>query len=74
MIKLKSITEVKQKSDGKYVACVLFSDTKQEVSNSITGADVEGLEDDVKIDTSSMVITASFEVAQLNSNHEWIWG
>lgn len=74
MIKLKTINEVKQKSDGKYVECVLFADTKSEVTDLITGADVEGLEDNVKIDTGSMVITAEFDVAQLNSLHSWKWG
>lgn len=74
MIKLKTINEVKQKPDGKYVECVLFADTKSEVNNSITGADVEGLEDNAIIDTGSMVITAAFDVAQLNSSHSWIWG
>lgn len=51
----------------------LFADTKSEVTNSITGADVDGMLDDVDIDTGSIVRTASFDVGTLNSSHTWVW-
>lgn len=51
----------------------LFADTKVEVTNSITGADVVGMEDDMDIDAGSIVRTASFDIASMNSSHTWIW-
>lgn len=51
----------------------LFADTKVEVTNSITGADVDGMDDDYDIDTGSIVRTASFDIGTLNSSHNWIW-
>lgn len=51
----------------------LFADTKSEVTNSITGEDVVGMNDDYDIDSGSIVRTASFEVASMNSSHQWVW-
>ena len=51
----------------------LFADTKTEVTNSITGADVVGMDDSFDIDAGSIVRTANFVVGTLNSSHEWKW-
>lgn len=51
----------------------LYADTKSEVTNSITGTDVEGMKDDYDIDVGSIVRTASFDIATLNSSHTWVW-
>ena len=51
----------------------LYADTKSEVTNSITGADVEGMNDDVDLDAGSIVRTAAFDIACLNSSHVWVW-
>lgn len=76
MIKLKEITssEVDENSGVETVVATLYADTKAEVSDSITGFDVDGLPDECEIGTMSMVITADFQPAQLNSSHHWVWG
>ena len=51
----------------------LYADAKAEVTNSITGADVDGMDDDYDIDIGSIVRTASFDVGTLNSSHTWVW-
>jgi len=51
----------------------LFADTKAEVEDTITGEDVEGMLDDVDVDTGSIVRTASFDIGTLNSSHVWVW-
>lgn len=61
-----------QSDDNKKMVS-LYADTKSEVTDSITGADVIGMEDDVDLDAGSIVRTASFDVACLNSSHTWIW-
>ena len=75
MIKLKSITNVKVLPDGtRKVDANLFADTKTEVTNNITGADVDGLLSTDKIDFGSFVMTASAEYAYMQSSGEWKWG
>ena len=74
MIKLCNILGASG-GDGNTKALMvsLFADTKGEVTNSITGADVSGMDDAYDIDAGSIVRTASFEVASLNSSHNWVW-
>lgn len=67
-------TRVDQTTGKKLVKCSLFADTKTEVTDNITGADVERLEDNCDLDVGTFVYTAKFEVANLNSNHKWVWG
>lgn len=74
MIKLKNVMSERKESGIKYVEAMLYADTKSEVTNSIKGSDVEGLADDVELDTGSMVMTAAFEPAQKDSSGQWIWG
>ena len=76
MIKLKNIisSEVDENSGVETVVASLYADTKAEVSDSITGFDVDGLPDECEIGTMSMVVTADFQPAQLNSLHQWVWG
>ena len=74
MLKLKNVISERVESGTKYVEALLYADTKSEVTNSITGSDVEGLANDVELDTGSMVLTAAFEPAQKNSSGQWIWG
>ena len=51
----------------------LFADTKAEVTDSITGADVTGMDSNFDIDSGSIVRTAGFDIGTLNSSHEWVW-
>ncbi len=75
MVKLKSIKQTRFDDSGnKYVDATLYADEKSEMTNVKTGEDVIGLEDNAKLDVGSMVITSQFEVAQLNSSFEWVWG
>ena len=75
MIKLKSVNNAKILPDGtRKVDANLFADTKTEVTNSITGADVDGLLSTDKIDFGSFVMTASAEYAYMQSSGEWKWG
>ena len=75
MIKLKKIRQIRyDENKTKYIDCFLYADTKQEVTNGITGEDVDSMEDNAKIDVGSMVLTSDFEVAQLNSSNQWVWG
>lgn len=75
MIKLKSINNVKIDSSGKKIVdAILYADTKDEVLDTITGADIDDLDDNSDIDVGTIIITAGFDVAQLNSSHEWVWG
>lgn len=67
-------TRVDQTTGKKLVKCSLFADTKNEVTDNITGADVERLEDNCDLDVGTFVYTAKFEVANLDSNHKWVWG
>ena len=67
-------TRVDQTTGKKLVKCSLFADTKTEVTDNITGADVERLEDNCDLDVGTFLYTAKFEVANLDSNHKWIWG
>lgn len=67
-------TRVDQTTGKKLVKCSLFADTKTEVTDNITGADVERLEDNCDLDVGTFVYTAKFEVANLDSNHKWVWG
>lgn len=59
--------------DNKVKRVYLYADTKSEVTDSITGADVVGMDDSYEIGTASIVRTASFLVGTLNSSHEWKW-
>lgn len=54
---------------GKSV-CTLFADTKEEVSADMV---ILNLPDGVVPDSGSSVITASGDVAFLNSSNEWVW-
>ena len=75
MITLDNLESTRVGSDGKkYVKCSLFADTKSEVTDNITGADVDRLEDNCDLDTGTFVMTAGFDVANLNSQHKWVWG
>lgn len=67
-------TRVDQTTGKKLVKCSLFADTKTEVTDNITGADVERLEDNCDLDVGTFLYTAKFEVANLDSNHKWVWG
>ena len=67
-------TRVDQTTGKKLVKCSLFADTKTEVTDNITGANVERLEDNCDLDVGTFVYTAKFEVANLDSNHKWVWG
>ena len=59
--------------DTKALMVSLFADTKAEVTDSITGEDVVGMDDDYDIDSGSIVRTAGFDIGTLNSLHEWKW-
>ena len=75
MIKIQSIMgESGGDSSAKAQMVVLYADTKNEVTNSITGADVVGMRDDMKIDSGSIVRTAKFEIGTFNSSGQWVWG
>ena len=75
MLKLKSINNLKVLPDGhRKVEVSLYADTKTEVTNTLTGADIEGLLDTDELDTGSFVLTASFEPAYLQSSGQWKWG
>ena len=75
MIKLKSINTMKVLPDGtRKVDANLFADTKTEVTDSITGADVDGLLSTDIIDFGSFVSTASAEFAYMQSSGQWKWG
>lgn len=67
-------TRIDQTTGKKLVKCSLFADTKTEVTDNITGADVERLEDNCDLDVGTFLYTAKFEVANLDSNHKWVWG
>lgn len=67
-------SRIDETTGKKIVKCSLFADTKSEVKNNITGNDIERLEDNCDIDVGTFVMTADFQVAQLNSSHEWVWG
>ena len=67
MIKLLDITSQK---NGKVVA-TLFSDTKAEVPE--TGVETTVTDLPLELDTGSLLITAYFDVAFLDSNGNWIW-
>lgn len=67
-------TRTDETTGKKMVKCSLFADTKTEVKDNMTGADVERLEDNCDLDVGTFLYTAKFEVANLNSNHEWVWG
>ena len=54
---------------GKSV-CTLFADTKEEVSADMV---IVNLPDGVVPDSGSSVITASGDVAFLNSSNVWVW-
>lgn len=71
MIKLLNVLGGDDASKLQIVS--LFADTRLEVTNSITGADVVGMEDDYDIDAGSIVRTANFDIGSLNSSHEWKW-
>ncbi len=74
MLKLRRISSFSVDSDGhRKVTAYIYADIKSEVTNDITGSDIEGLMEDDELDTGSIAMTASFAVAQLNSSHEWIW-
>lgn len=67
-------TRTDETTGKKMVKCSLFADTKTEVKDNITGADVERLEDNCDLDVGTFIYTAKFEVANLDSNHKWVWG
>lgn len=68
------IDSVKSKphGDGKYDGIVLYADTKAEVpaTGAATSALIEGTPD---LPPSTIIYTASCEVAILNSSDNWIW-
>lgn len=74
MIKLKEINQTRYVGGRKMVDASLFADTKNEVTDNLTGEDVEGIEDDAIIDMGSFVMTASAEYAYMQSNGKWKWG
>lgn len=74
MIKLKEINQTRYVDGKKMVDANLFADTKNEVTDDLTGEDIDGLEDDAIIDMGSFVMTASAEYAYMQSNGEWKWG
>lgn len=74
MIKLKEINQTRYVDGKKMVDASLFADTKNEVTDDLTGEDIDGLEDDVIIDMGSFVMTASAEYAYMQSNGKWKWG
>ena len=75
MIKLLNITgESVGDNDKKLIRASLYADTKTELTDDITGEDVDGMEDDTDLDAGTLIRTASFEVGQLNSSHQWTWG
>lgn len=74
MIKLKEINQTRYVDGKKMVDASLFADTKNEVTDDLTGEDIDGLEDDAIIDFGSFVNTASAEYAYMQSNGKWKWG
>ena len=50
--------------------CTLFADTKDEVTGTLT---IVGLPDGVTPDTGSALLTASGDVAFLNSSGSWVF-
>lgn len=73
MIKITGISGESAEGSKRLLMVSLFADTKTEVTNSITGADIEGMDDDCDLDAGSIVRTAAFDIASLNSSHEWVW-
>ena len=74
MIKLKEINQTRYVNGKKMVDASLFADTKNEVTDNLTGENIDGLEDDVIIDMGSFIMTASVEYAYMQSNGKWKWG
>ena len=68
------IDSVKSKphGDGKYESVVLYADTKAEVpeTGAATSALIEGTPD---LPPSTIIYTASCEVAILNTSDTWVW-
>lgn len=58
-------------SDTKEAKYSFFADTKQEVTNTMTGA--VGLLPDMAIQQGSTVITADAEFAFMKSDGSWNW-
>ena len=69
-----SITGERIGDDGtRLITTTIFADTKTEVTDSITGEDVIGVEDDVDFDAGTLALVANGDSAFLNSSHEWEW-
>lgn len=51
----------------------LHADTKDDVADGITGADIPEIPNDAVLAPFSIVITNSFEVAILGSDTKWNW-
>lgn len=73
MIKLKGISKTYMENNKLNVIASLYADTKGEVKDSIKAADVDGLDKDCVIAASTIITTADFEVAQLDSTGKWHW-
>lgn len=73
MIKLLNILGESAQGGTRAQMVSLYADTKVEVTDSITGEDVEGMWDDIDLDAGSIVRTAGFDVGCLNSSHTWVW-
>ena len=50
MIKITGISGESAEGSKRLLMVSLFADTKTEVTNSITGADIEGMDDDCDLD------------------------
>lgn len=73
MIKLKGISKTNIENKKLHVIASLYADTKEEVMDSIEAKDVEGMDRDCVITAGSIITTADFEVANLDSNGHWHW-
>lgn len=69
MIRVKSVSL----KEGNKVIAALYADTREEVTDHITGASIYGLEDVVELEASSTVLTADMDFAQYDSKGVWHW-
>lgn len=51
----------------------LVADTKEEVKDNLTGADVEGLNSDIIVGMGSKVLTADGYIGIVKSDNTWSW-
>lgn len=73
MLKLKEITSSVYKDQQRLVVASIYADSKEDVSDGTTSADVYGMNRSDVISAGSIVMTADFEIAQMDSDGTWHW-